>query len=227
VWSEFRHGFSGAPWSLKLAASADFSQHTNSGVRWLQSSIGGVEMNDPKKDVIQKATDAVIKAYALDIDIVSDNLKFSTWITALCTAGLAFIITGFDKIVANSWMGRRYGTYGIIAAGILLFCGAIIGGLIHHQINKLFRHFRVVTAGLLRQQLDLLSKDNIQDDLSTLVGKIKSMGYIPPEAPGEFKESWNETRYITYEKGLIFIQQLLAAIGYILAFACGITSLNP
>jgi hypothetical protein len=59
------------------------------------------ELEQTSIRLIEALTDAKLRAISFDLEIQADKLKYSGWLSALATAGLAVLITDFGKVTPH------------------------------------------------------------------------------------------------------------------------------
>lgn len=180
-------------------------------------------MDERYSKILDAYTQGRVNAVSYSIEVASDNLKYSSWIGALATAGVVFIITNFDKIVSDSWIVRNIAVYGAIAAAACLFVAIILTGFINQKVNHQMRYLRILASLLEKQKFLLLTKDEIKEDIDKFVRNIFRMDYLSEQEKETYTSfTTDEINLRSLYSRLLIIQQIFIAMGYIVAFICAI-----
>jgi hypothetical protein len=171
---------------------------------------------EQRRKAISDTTKSYIDVIKLENETATDDLNYSSWMSALASAAFGFVIAKADLISGHGSGGP------ILCAGILL-CSLVAGALVRFTLNKFLLEQRKRVTFFLGQEAavvsgnvpddQLLNIDNIASAMSE--GKIVSGG-----KPNEDLQMF-EKRKEGLEKRLEFLsisQQILVGVAYVTIF---------
>ena len=187
----------------------------------LEKEIGIAESQGQLVDVV---TDGKAKAIAFDLEILADELKYSSWISALSTAGVGLIIVNSDKFFAKPLMPRKWIFWMLVVSAALLFGSLIMGAVLHWTANRRFSIKRQMMTLVLKQRILALCSEKFEGISFDLAKKVMALGYLSTDDKNKYDKLDKEDDELQTKKMLI-VQQVLTLGGYLLAFACALRNI--
>jgi hypothetical protein len=91
-------------------------------------------------ETISRASTVLREKMSLDLDIADSDLKYSEWMAALSTAGLAIALSTFDKLHTCSWL---HSCQAALNAGLGITCVLFVAATgFSALVLRLFRSYR-------------------------------------------------------------------------------------
>jgi hypothetical protein len=173
---------------------------------------------------IEVASKFLTDAIGWDIDIGLEASRHSVWLTAFCTAGLAFLATQ-----ASDWLLRPSALVTIVFAmssGALL-AGGVIGGLTKRRLRRGIALKREQQAFVARQLVNLLAfpQDPVNfRELDDVVRNVLNLKYLDPRQQVEYRQVTRRDELDQSENYLIPLQEWLVLVGFMLLFLCSVVA---
>lgn len=178
------------------------------------------ELSTSLARAIESATDGKIKAITYDIEVDADNLKYSSWLSALATGGLALIITNFDKLLSPYLAKIAPPPIGPIAAGISLAGAIAAGAYLNWAINQDFLCKRQMMTAWIKQKCLLFAGEvGVAEDEENLFGRVASGDFLSVQDQRIVAELDEKTRNAPKSERIILAQGAMVLLGYVLSFA--------
>lgn len=176
------------------------------------------ELEQSSIRLIEALTDGKLRAISFDLEIQVDKLKYSGWLSALATAGMALLITHFEKVTPSLSALGALAIAGPISAALSLTASLVTGGFLHWTLNKSFDRKRQEMTLYVKQKCLLYSGDAKIEGGDDLFEKIANGKYLS-SANQEYlaKLDKDEKRQLDGERVLL-AQAVLVAIGFLVAF---------
>ena len=175
-------------------------------------------MNESQEKIVELVAEAQVSAISFDLEIATDNLKYSTWCTAIATAGLGLAITSWEKLVRPGTSGT-WVVLALLAVSIPLITSVAIGAFTNWQLNKEFSRKRQEMTFVLKQQVILVADDDVTEtgrDLGQAMMDLKFLSTYDSAKIASLKRAGDTAPNI--EK-LVLFQQAAAAVGYVAALS--------
>jgi len=203
---------------------------------------------DTQTEIITRTTASQDKAIQFDIEIAEDGLRYSTWIIALATAGFGIILLNGDKF-GPLWLTKKELAWALTSSTILFLISSFVGASYYYYSNLFFRLERQNRTLLLKQEMYLLNlvrsraefenEEENQDPFNMQIEKI-----LRPLEPGLLVDSILKGKFFSHMgkdeedqfktlsdniisvhkrlKRLLWAQQGLTCLGYLLILACAV-----
>lgn len=180
-----------------------------------------------KKELITSIMEVLKVNYQSDNDTVKDNLKYSSWVAALATAGLAIVITKGTEFPKSNGIPEL-----MKITGVLFLVGMLSTVSINRLINSILRLQRQCFAFLTAQGLRLIMNPSLIKDIEGDKGldillQIHN-GHFLATVQKKSLEELHKKSNRTYYAFRIFagIQQLAVILGYIVLFCIRLRSMG-
>ena len=168
--------------------------------------------------LIDALTDGKVRAISFDLEIQIDKLRYSGWLSALATAGMALLITNFEKVSPSFPMLGAFAVAGPISAALSLTASLVMGGFLHWTLNKSFDRKRQEMTLLIKQKCLLYSGDAAIEAGDDLFDKIANGKYLS-SANKEYLEKLNkDSKRQPDEERVLLAQAVLVIVGFLIAF---------
>jgi hypothetical protein len=184
-------------------------------------------MTDNFERFVSESTKLHQETLAEQIRLSEDVNKYSTWFLGLSTAGIGLLISRFEAIVQNSWIGPDCIKLTLFIVGVLLFLSVALG-ILHHYLSIKERNCaRVLIAMFGAQRLIRLFKrpdyptDVVPEDMHNRIsrGELLNTEKIP-----KFKNTQEQAKSLrNYQSKVLAVQQICSGLSYVLFFVCSIT----
>ena len=180
------------------------------------------ELQQSSIRLIESVTDGKVRAISFDLEIQIDKLKYSNWLSALATAGIALLVTNFDKVTPTWAVLGALAVIGPITAALSLTASLAVGGFIHWALNRSFDRKRQQMTLYIKQKCRLYSGDAVFKEGDDVFKGIASAKYLSLEnqeylekLDKESKREPNEERLLLMQGGLVILGLVVALLGAI------------
>jgi hypothetical protein len=168
--------------------------------------------------LIEAVTDGKLRSISFDLDIQVDKLKYSGWLSALSTAGIALLITNFEKVVPKIPALGALVVAVPITAALLLAASIGVGGYFHWALNKSFDRKRQEMTLFIKQKCLLYSGDATIETGDDIFDQIAIGEYLSSENQEHLKQLDKDSKKEPDEERMLLAQVILVAAGFFVAF---------
>lgn len=178
---------------------------------------GLVQVEGRIERLVESWTQARIQALQFDLDVLNDKLRYSIWLTALGTGGIAVIIARFQALLPENALliDPRFLP---ICAGISLFISIIVGGCMHWSAVGSFSRKRQTMTLLLKQESQLYSQEEGVIDVPLYLSQAVRGGWFLDENDRKNIEDIQKEEDAMWTNEYVFSQIAFVFIGYFIAF---------
>lgn len=176
------------------------------------------ELEQASIRLIEALTDGKLRAISFDLEIEVDKLKYSGWLSALATAGIALLITNFEKVILPISALGAFAIAGPISAALSLAASLVVGGFFPWTLNKSFDRKRQEMTLFVKQKCLLYSGDATIDAGDDLFKKIADGKYLSSANQEYLGKLDKDSKKAPNEERVLLAQVILVAAGFLVAF---------
>jgi hypothetical protein len=163
---------------------------------------------------IEVATEAKIQAISFDGQIAEDNLKYSSWMSALAIAALLMIAANFSDF--RSPVIQVVPTVLLLTALLIFLSLCLVsGGLFHRQVIKNLMIKRQIMTAVLKQHSILLSSKHEVEHDSSLCGQVWEFDFLSEADRSKIKDLRKKDKDLDW---LLILQMILLVVSVVLIF---------
>lgn len=102
------------------------------------------------------------KVIAFDIEIINDNLKYSSWLALLASTTFGFILTQSNNFLKHSSFALTLKQNGIVIVCLCLIFSIVASAFLQYKSIKMLSLMRQRQTGYFRQQVEISKKNVIK-----------------------------------------------------------------
>jgi hypothetical protein len=172
-------------------------------------------------EIIREFTDGKLRAMSFGMDNASDNLKYSVWLSALSTGGVALELANFQKLLTASCFTVPVAFALLLLGGVLLFSSLTITAILTWKTNRGLRYDRYSMMFYMKQRLELSCRAEEGTDPRSIILKFQKGEFLEPADRLKFQQS-KQSQWVRRLVPYLVTQQILTAAGYAAIFVAAI-----
>jgi len=157
-----------------------------------------------------------------DVNMAQDRMKYSGWLAAISTGGVALVLSNYPKIVDGSWLIRPFAIGIILVGASLQFIGILLSALLNWQVNRWLSLQRQRNTYFRKQHLILMAQPPTETDLIKLGKAILAGRWLSHEDRNRLARHRKRERELMSSSKLLVVQQTLTCAGYLLMFVVAV-----
>lgn len=179
---------------------------------------------EERREAIQLFTDIYRELVRLNDQRADDRLKYSSWLLAVATAGIALSLTQVGNILGNNDTSVLFGKEILVYASVLFLISALVGATLRLLTNYQKGENSTSLTLILLQKIYMWTSEPDQaasawKDMLVVYSHFMDGALLSAESQQEFRKSQiRSDRANKWSRWCLVAQQILIFAGYILVF---------